>query len=38
SYVALAQELETILYTADDKLIRKIGKEYAKNILHVSKI
>ncbi len=38
SYIALALKLKTILYTADEKLIRKIGKEYAKNILHISEI
>ena len=38
SYIALAQELKTTLYTADQKLIRKIGKEYAKTVLHISKI
>lgn len=38
AYIALAQELNTNLYTADEKLIRKTGKEYSKIILHISKI
>ena len=38
AYIALAQELNTILYTVDEKLIRKIGKEYSKIVLHISQI
>jgi len=38
AYIALAQELNTILYTADRRLIRKIGKEYSEIVLHISKI
>jgi len=38
SYIALAQELNTNLYTADEKLVRKVGKEYSKIIIHISEI
>lgn len=35
SYVALAQYLETILYTADEKLIEKLSDEYMKYVKHI---
>ena len=38
AYIALAQELNTILYTADRKLIRKVGKKYSEIVLHISKV
>jgi len=37
-YLALANELSTVLYTADEKLIRKVGKEYGDIVVHISKI
>lgn len=38
SYIALATTLNTTLYTADEKLIEKLGKEYKKIATHISKI
>jgi len=38
AYIALAQELNTIFYTADEKLIKKMGEEYSKIMFHISKI
>ena len=38
SYIALATTLNTTLYTADEKLIKKLGKEYKKIVIHISKI
>jgi len=35
SYVALAQHLDTILYTADEKLIEKLSDEYTKYVKHI---
>jgi len=35
SYVALAQYLETILYTADEKLIEKLSDDYTKYVKHI---
>lgn len=37
-YLALANELSTVLYTADEKLIRKVGREYGDIVVHISKI
>jgi len=37
-YLALASELSTVLYTADEKLIRKVGREYGDIVVHISKI
>jgi len=38
SYVALAITLNTKLYTADQKLIEKLGQKYKKTVLHISQI
>lgn len=37
SYVALAITHNTKLYTADSKLIEKLGKKYEKIVIHISK-
>lgn len=38
SYIALAITLNTKLYTADRKLIEKLGQKYKKTVLHISQI
>lgn len=32
AYVALAHELDTVIYTADEKLLRRVGRERAAHI------
>jgi len=32
AYVALACKLDTVLYTADERLLRKVGREHAAHI------
>ena len=36
AYVALAQILDTKLYTADKKLIEKLGKNYQGLVIHIA--
>ncbi|MHA1381352.1 MAG: type II toxin-antitoxin system VapC family toxin [Candidatus Helarchaeota archaeon] len=36
-YVALAKIKKVKLYTADDRLINKLGKQYEKSVLHIEK-
>lgn len=36
AYVALAVELETVLYTADEKIVETAGEKYSGRVLHVS--
>ncbi|RLE62649.1 MAG: PIN domain nuclease [Thermoprotei archaeon] len=38
AYVALAINLDTVLYTADEKLIQKLGEKYENVVIHISKI
>ena len=38
SYIALADTLNMKLYTADQKLIRKLGEKYKKITIHISKV
>lgn len=38
SYVALAATLNTKLYTADQKLVEKLGQKYKKIVLHISQV
>ncbi|MEM2598779.1 MAG: type II toxin-antitoxin system VapC family toxin [Thermoproteota archaeon] len=38
AYVALAIHLDTVLYTADEKILEAAGKEYGGHVLHVSKV
>ncbi len=38
AYVALAVVLKTQLYTADKKMISKLGEEYAKFVAHISDV
>ncbi|MEM0309100.1 MAG: type II toxin-antitoxin system VapC family toxin [Thermofilaceae archaeon] len=38
AYVALAVTLDTILYTADDEIVKKAGREYGRCVLHISKL
>jgi len=36
-YVALAEIKKVRLYTADDRLIKKLGKKYEKSVIHIKK-
>ncbi len=38
SYVALSKILRAKMYTADEKLIKKLGSEYQGSVLHISQI
>ncbi|MHA1722933.1 MAG: type II toxin-antitoxin system VapC family toxin [Candidatus Baldrarchaeia archaeon] len=38
SYIALADTLNMKLYTADQKLIRKLGEKYKKITIHISNV
>jgi len=38
SYIALADTLNMKLYTADQKLIKKLGEKYKKITIHISKV
>ncbi|MBO3842540.1 MAG: type II toxin-antitoxin system VapC family toxin, partial [Candidatus Brockarchaeota archaeon] len=36
AYVALAVDLDTVLYTADGKIVETAGEKYSGRVLHVS--
>ncbi|MBO3832955.1 MAG: type II toxin-antitoxin system VapC family toxin [Candidatus Brockarchaeota archaeon] len=36
AYVALAVDLDTVLYTADEKIVETAGEKYSGRVLHVS--
>lgn len=36
AYVALALDLDTVLYTADGKIVETAGEKYSGRVLHVS--
>ncbi|MBO3842784.1 MAG: type II toxin-antitoxin system VapC family toxin, partial [Candidatus Brockarchaeota archaeon] len=36
AYVALAVDLDTVLYTADGKIVETAGEKYSGRVLHLS--
>ncbi|MHA1505760.1 MAG: type II toxin-antitoxin system VapC family toxin [Candidatus Asgardarchaeia archaeon] len=38
AYVALAHLMDTVLYTADESLIRRVKGDYGKHVTHISDV